>query len=151
LKRLSQGVGQEMKMRQKCGRAISGMGVNNHIENDHICGILELVGYPPFFHNYLELFRNCLEKFTLKGVAILDIEENERMFDPLFTALSRLELTADERLGVIGNYMFIHQENEVFSYKHTWTRQYVYLGETGSLEGGILNTGTYTFPSVQDS
>lgn len=80
----------------------------------------------------------------------MDNQENEKMFEPLFIALSKLELTIAERIEVTGNYMFIHLENEVYSYKHSWTRQYVYLGENGSLEGGILNTGSYTSPSLPD-
>jgi hypothetical protein len=81
----------------------------------------------------------------------LDNQENEKMFEPLFIAIAKLELTAAEQLEVIGNYMYMYAENGVFAYKHSWTREYVYFGETGVLEDGILNTGTFSSPSLPDS
>jgi hypothetical protein len=76
----------------------------------------------------------------------MDNQENERVFEPLFTAIAKLDLTAAERDQVIGNYMFIYEDKDkgVFAYKHKWTRQYVYLNQIGALQDGILNTGDFS-------
>ncbi|MFD2614628.1 hypothetical protein [Paenibacillus gansuensis] len=73
-------------------------------------------------------------------------QENELNFQPLFRALVRLNLTKAERDEAIDNYMFMFIEDGRFAYKHSWTRQYVYLDEAGGIQGGILNTGDFSSP-----
>ncbi|MGU3473217.1 hypothetical protein ACLBWT_18980 [Paenibacillus sp. D51F] len=79
---------------------------------------------------------------------LYDQSENERNFQPLFRALARLDLTEVERDEAIANYMFMFVEDGRFAYKHSWTRQYVHLDEEGEIQGGILNTGDFSSPSL---
>jgi hypothetical protein len=80
----------------------------------------------------------------------MDNQEKERVFDPLFRAVAKLDLTPAELEEVICNYMFMYEDKGIFAYKHSLTRQYVYLDESGTLQGGVLNTGDYSSPPLQD-
>jgi hypothetical protein len=79
----------------------------------------------------------------------LNNQENDRAFEPLFLAIAKLDLTAAEREKVIGNYMYMYEDKKVFAFKHTWTRQYVYLDDIGVIQDGVLNTGDFS-SSLQD-
>lgn len=75
---------------------------------------------------------------------LFDQEENDRNFQPLFRTLTRLDLTDMEWEETIANYMFMFVEDGQYAYKHSWTRQYVYLDVEGLIQGGILNTGDFS-------
>lgn len=68
---------------------------------------------------------------------------NDEAFEPLFRALAKMDLTEEERVETISNYMFMFEDNGRFAYKHYFTRQYVYIDQSGTMDGGILNTGRF--------